>query len=342
MSEYKKRWLAPSATPWDGLPGEDVAPAQRVVMLGHRSMYDFRHEPFEGDIEFFNSYRRDRCPLCGSGRIQRAGFARSGLQRYFCPACAKHSTPVTGTIFEDRKLPLTAWSDFLVQLFSHDSFASMTREDRRAETTHPYWVAKTFAVLEGIQDGVVLGGDVQIDEAYYPVALRDAVRVDGKLLRGLSRNQMCIGVGCSGPRSVYLWEGFGKTSSKKTLAAFGERIGKGSHLIHDMERGHAALVRKLGLTESVYNSKEVSKLPDAQNPLAQVNRACFMVKHFLDSHSGFKRDNLQGFLDVFYVIANPPEHKMEKAAMVLDRAMLMPKTLRYREFYAKRPAGTSP
>ncbi len=29
---------------------------------------------------------------------------------------------------------------------------------------------------------------------------------------------------------------------------------------------------------------------------------------------------------------------MEKAAMVLDRAMSSPKTLRYREFYSKNPS----
>ena len=299
-------------------------------------MYDFRHESFDGDIEFFNSYARESCPLCGSGKIARAGYARTGLQRYLCKECKKHFTPVTGTIFEDRKLPLSAWADFLVQLFSHSSFESMTREDRRSDTTHPYWMGKLFAVLDGVQDGTVLSGRVQIDETYYPVALHDAVMVDGKLLRGLSRNQMCIGVGCDAKASVYQWEGFGKTSAKKTMKAFGGRIQKGSHLAHDMERGHARLVRELELTESVYNSKVVCKLPDKDNPLSQVNHLCYLLKHFLDSHSGFKRDNLQGFLDVFYVMSNPPEEKMEKAAFVLDRAMHIPKTIRFRKFYNVR------
>jgi hypothetical protein len=63
--------------------------------------------------------------------------------------------------------------------------------------------------------------------------------VDGKLLRGLSRNKMCIGVGCDdGGRSYYVYEGFGKTSGAKTLAAFGKHIAKGSLLVHDMEKGH--------------------------------------------------------------------------------------------------------
>ena len=164
--------------------------------------------------------------------------------------------------------------------------------------------------------------------------------MDGKLLRGLSRNQMCIGVGRDAEASVFLWEGFGKTSSKKTMEAFGGRIERGSHLVHDKERGHARLVRELELTESVYNSKEVCKLPDKDNPLAEVNDLCFLLKHFLKAHSGFRRDNLQGFLDVFYVMSNPPESKMEKAAFVLDRAMRVPKTIRFREFYNVRTGKT--
>ena len=339
MSEERKKRRAPSATPWDEVPDEELEPSQLLVARSHRSMYEFRHESFDGDIDFFNSYIRDSCPLCGSEEIARAGYARTGLQRYLCKGCGRHFTPVTGTIFEDRKLPLSAWADFLVQLFSHSSFESMTWEDRRSDTTHPYWMGKLFAVLDGVQDGTVLSGRVQIDETYFPVALRDAVMVDGKLLRGLSRNQMCIGVGCDAHASIFQWEGFGKTSSKKTMDAFGGRIQKGSHLDHDKERGHARLVRELELTESVYNSKEVCRLPDKDNPLAQVNRLCYLVKHFLKAHSGFKRDNLQGFLDVFYVMSNPPEDKMEKAAFVLDRAMHIPKTIRFREFYNVRTGG---
>lgn len=335
VNNFKRKYLAPSATPWDGLPEQTIKPAELLVKQSHRSMYAFRHESFFGDIDFINSYERKSCPLCGSSRIRLAGLSKAGLQRYWCTECKGYFTPATDTIFEDRKLPLSAWVDFLLQLFSHESISSMTREDRRSETTHPYWLAKVFMVLEGIQDGVVLSGNVQIDETYYPISLKDAARKDGKLLRGLSRNQMCIGVGCdSNGKAVFVWEGFGKTSKKKTRCAFGERITAGSHLVHDKERAHAVLVNTLEITDSPYDSKLLKGLPDDENPLADVNRHCKLLKHFLKAHSGFGRDNLQGFLDVFYVISNPPENKMEKVAFVLDRAMHSAKSLRYRDFYS--------
>ena len=43
--------------------------------------------------------------------------------------------------------------------------------------------------------------------------------------------------------------------------------------------------------------------------------------------------------DSFWVMMNPPRDKMEKAAFVLDRAMRNPKTLRYRDFYARSPSS---
>ena len=96
------------------------------------------------------------------------------------------------------------------------------------------------------------------------------------------------------------------------------------------------LVERLGLRSTAYNSKEVSKLPDKDNPLRDVNRLCFLLELFLNSHSGFGRDKLGGYLDLFHVMMNPPKDKMEKAALVLNRAMTIPKSLAFREFYKKK------
>ena len=136
-------------------------------------------------------------------------------------------------------------SDFLLQVFSCDSFASMGRKERRSDATLPYWMGKLFAVLEGVQEGIVLSDRVWIDETYWPLTAKDAVR---KLLWGLSANQMCAGVGVDDSgTSIYLHEGFGKTSKAKTYATFGSRIERGSTLLHDME--------DLGLSSESYNAQ---------------------------------------------------------------------------------------
>ena len=340
MTRSRHHKPAPSSTPWDGQSPESISPAQAVVAAAHRGAYAFRHEAFDGDIDFFNGYAREACPWCAGRCVNRRGFDSSGMQRYLCRDCERSFTPTTGTVFEDRKLPLTAWADFLIQLFSFESMAVMTRENRRSDTTVPYWLAKVFAVLEGVQDNTVLSGRIQMDETYYPVPGAKVVRVEGKRLRGLSRNKMCIGIGCDNAgRSYYAYEGCGKTSSARTLAAFGGHMAPGSLLVHDMEKAHGKLVKRLGLADEQHNSKLLSGMPDKDNPLCDVNSLCYLVKRFLGSHSGFNRGDIDDYLNLFSVMMNPPAAKMEKAALVLDRAMLNPNSLRFRDFYNQKPCS---
>ena len=70
-----------------------------------------------------------------------------------------------------------------------------------------------------------------------------------------------------------------------------------------------------------------------------MNRLCFLLETFLNSHSGFDRDDLPGWLELFHVMMNGSEDKMEKAARVLDRAMRAPKTLSDREFFGIKPSS---
>ncbi len=123
------------------------------------------------------------------------------------------------------------------------------------------------------------------------------------------------------------------SSRTRALAAYSGHVARGSTLLHDKEKSHRALVRELGLASVEYDSRRLKSLPDRENPLADVNRLHFLLKSFLDAHKGFDRADLKGWLDLFSVIANPPSGAMEKAAMVLGRAMECPGTLRYRDFY---------
>lgn len=337
--EGRKRWRAPSATPWDGRDAATLTPAELIVRDCHRDIYRYRHAVrLAGEAEFFNGYAREACPRCGSARIEGNGRDAAGVRRWLCRSCRRTFTPATGTIFEGRRLPVADWTEFLVETFSYESMSGMARSNRRADTTVPYWMAKLFAVLEGVQDATVLSGRVQLDEMMYPLALADQPRTpDGSRMRGgYSRGKVCIGIACDDSgRSVYRDEGPGKTSGARTMAAFGGSIAPGSTLAHDKENGHNLMVRRLGLASERYDSREMRGLPDRDNPLREVNRLCFLLRLFLDAHSGFDRGDIGGWLDVFWVMMNPPRDKMEKAAFVLDRAMHYPKTLRYREFYKK-------
>lgn len=270
--------------------------------------------------------------------IARDGFDRAGVRQWRCRSCGRSFTPATGTVFAGRKLPVVDWTEFLLEPFSFESANGMTRANRRSLTTLPYWMAKLFAVLDGVQDGTVLRGRVQIDETLYPLAAADQPRMpDGSRMPGsFSKSKLCIGIGCDGSgASLYRFEGLGKTSGAKTMAAFGSSIERGSTLVHDSENGRNRLVRELGLASEAYVAKEIKGLPDKANSLRDANRLCLLLKRFPDARSGFDRGDIGGYLDVFWVMMNPPAKKMEKAAFVLDRAMSVPASVTFRGFYGK-------
>ena len=69
------------------------------------------------------------------------------------------------------------------------------------------------------------------------------------------------------------------------------------------------------------------------NPLYPVNRVHAILKMFLNAHSGFIREELQGYLNLFSLVTNPPDEMLEKVELVIISAFNNPKMLRYRDFY---------
>ena len=125
-----------------------------------------------------------------------------------------------------------------------------------------------------------------------------------------------------------------ESQRESTWNAFSQHIQEGSVLIHDSERSHSILVSDLNLKEQKYNSRDLIRLDDKDNPLREVNHACALLKAFLRSHSGFDRDELQGYLDLFTFLMNPPAEPLEKVKVLLASSLYIPETLRYRDYYS--------
>ena len=320
-------------TPWDG--ASDMTATQAFLKEYYGAHYEGRHQIVaeSGEANMINSYVPVKCPFCGSEEFKRTGYTHSGVQRYMCQ-CGKTFLPTTGTIFGDRKISISEWMEYCLNLFRHVSITADSWNNKNAFTTSRYWLQKLFLTLEGIQDGIVLSGTVWLDETFYSVRSEDIVRKEnGNKLRGLSSNQICIGVARDKQHTIYLVEGTGKPSQKKTLLTFRSHIAQGSKLIHDKETAHKKLVQELSLQSEAYASKDLKGLPDAENPMNPVNRSHAILKKFLNAHSGFRREDLQGYLDLFAFVTNPPKDKLEKVEAVVNLAFRNPKLLRYREFF---------
>ena len=221
-----------------------------------------------------------------------------------CVECGKTFIPTTGTIFDEHRISISEWTEYCLNLFRHVSITADSWNNKNDFKTSRYWLAKLFLTLEGVQDSIVLSGNVWLDETFYTVRSENIVRKDnGDKLRGLSQNQICIGVATDKRQTILLVEGTGKPSQKKTFEAFRKHIEKGSTLFHDEEIAHRKLIKELSLKSKSFSSKDLKNLPDKNNPLNPVNRVHAILKHFLNAHSGFDRNELQNWLNLFAFIS---------------------------------------
>ena len=321
-------------TPWDG---KEMTPTQQFIHDQHNMHYEQRHPSIleSGEVPLINSYVPSRCPHCQSPSFTKFGLDSNGIQRYKCSICTQRFKPTTGTIFDSRRIPISEWIEYCTNIFRYVSLNADSWNNKNALSTSKYWLEKLFLTLQGSQTNIILSGSVWLDETYYPVLMRDKERNEtGKLLKGLSRNQICIGVATDKKYTVCFIEGYGRPSQMRSYEAFKDHIAKGSTLIHDKDTIHKKLIRELALTSKAYASRDLKLLTDRENPLDPVNRIHSLLKMFLNAHSGFNRNELQGYLDLYAFVINPPSNYLEKVEKLIKMVFENPKSLRYRDQFA--------
>lgn len=319
-------------TPWTD--DKSATPLQSSIDTWNHYNYERRHPSVSeaGESKLINSIPLTVCRHCSGSNIIRHGLTSTGILRYKCKDCGKTFTALTNTIFDSRKIPISEWLDFLLDIFGYSSLNLASKGNRNASNTTKYWMDKVFLVLKKYQEGIVLEGDIQLDETYYKVRSSDIQKKEsGQEPRGISRNQICIGIACDKKHVVCYFIGHGKPTKQSMVSTFSSHIKPGSHLVHDMEHSHNALVKKLELESTSYGSRELKKLSDKDNPLNDVNQYCRLVKLFLNAHSGFMRCDIQDYINLFSFIINPPENKYMKVENFINRAIEFPVLHRYRD-----------
>lgn len=148
---------------WSGR--KDGSDAEKLIESTVPEWHEQKHrKPSPEEIGFINSIPIRQCPRCGSGVIARDGKGSNGIQRFVCRGCGRRFSPLTDTIFDSKKIPISEWIEYLLHLFEYHSLKTSATDNRNSETTGGYWLSEVFAVLKGIQRGVALKGTVWADE----------------------------------------------------------------------------------------------------------------------------------------------------------------------------------
>jgi len=159
-------------TPWTG--NDNATPLQSFIDKSNIINYKKKHPSIldTNESTMLNSYSPDICRYCQSPKIHKYGFTGNHIRRYRCSDCGRTFTVMTGTIFNNHKIPISEWVDYLLGLFRIQSFTSVSKSNRNSDTTTNYWNSKLCLTLRGYQENIILREIVYIDKTFYKLRKR--------------------------------------------------------------------------------------------------------------------------------------------------------------------------
>lgn len=321
---------------------------KRVGVSTFSSWYDAKHpKPSKAETRFVNSIKIEACPYCGSKHFVKGGFRKSdGIRVYRCRSCGKRFNPLTGTLFDHHKIPISEWFEFVIHLAEYHSISTSANDNRNQTNTGRYWIKKIFSALENIQDNVRLGGIVFIDETYVasiPSMRKPPKNGRGRFTAGLSNEQYCIATvlkvrketDAEGHEETKLLDGVafvcgaGQPEYEPLSKIYSSIIQPGSLVIHDDLSYYDRMLRTMGCKDICYPSSLTKGLPDDENPMHPINDFHSSLKSFLHAHRSFDRDNLQDWLNLFCFFWNTSGTNERKAVILADKVVSKKKIIRY-------------
>ena len=311
---------------------------QRLFRETTTKWYESKHRLATSDeIKLINDLPIVDCPYCNKAKYIKYGKNYNGITKYKCKECNKIFTPLTGTLFDSKKIPISEWIEFIIHLFEFHSLKTSSSDNRNAQTTGKYWLNKVFLALKNYQDNIMLSGNIYLDETFFSVIKKD-IQYKGKVkYKGLSRNKLCVGCATDNLHHIFIFEGYSKPNKESTLKTFKNHIMPNSTIIHDLESSHSILFDFIPNLRSKEYKSIISKfVEDKKNPLYPINHMQMLLKKFMSAHSGFNRDNIQDWLNLFAFLMNPPFDRNEKIIELLKLMINTRITLRFKKNKSKK------
>ena len=134
-------------TPWDSKDEKTIL--QNFVSKKYKENYKAKHPKLidTDEAELLNSITINNCRYCDSENIKKNGKSKNCVQIYYCKDCGRKINPTTGTIFENHKISITEWIEFLLDIFNYGSTSLTSRVNKNSMNTSTYWLQKVFLIL---------------------------------------------------------------------------------------------------------------------------------------------------------------------------------------------------
>ena len=81
---------------------------EKLIEETTMTWYENKHpSTSSAEVKLINEIDIKQCPFCGSKSIVKFGKRNDGIQTYKCNNCNKRFNPLTNTIFDNRKIPIS-------------------------------------------------------------------------------------------------------------------------------------------------------------------------------------------------------------------------------------------
>lgn len=272
---------------------------------------------------------KQSCPKCGTlSSLVKNGKTKDGTQRYKCVSC-KRTVILKNTVTKHLKLSPYIIKRFLGYMIDDVTLDVIARNlDINIKTAH-YYRYLVFNALKSYQEKVIISGTIIIDETF--VRIREKKyklqRPDGKGIRGLSNNLLCI-------ITVINLQGIcvAKVSSRAMgvpddyIRLLNINIGHLDLIIHDGGTHQYKFMRQ-------FNCEKINASNDETNIYSThlIDSLHSNIKRYLFKHSGYRLKNLQHYLNFFIYRYN----QLSKSFYSNKRQLLEVKTEMIDDLYQK-------
>lgn len=137
-------YVSRKRAPWSSR--KSVTLLEAFITVIYEEKYNDRHKVIinSNELSFLNDLCPPQCPYCRCEAFIKNGKYKTGLQRYRCSKCHKSFNVLTHTNFDNHKISISEWNEFLLYLFNYESIQQISKSNKNSPTTSKYWLKKSF------------------------------------------------------------------------------------------------------------------------------------------------------------------------------------------------------